>query len=70
MSMETNKNIGWECPKCGRIWGPQIESCLYCNDKDNVLDQQPTKPFIFTTDQWFFIGPYGPYFKDNNLAKD
>ncbi len=24
-------NTGWECPKCGYIWAPQVEGCDYCN---------------------------------------
>lgn len=22
---------GWECPKCGRVWGPQALACDRCN---------------------------------------
>ena len=22
---------GWICPRCGRVWGPQVDSCWDCN---------------------------------------
>lgn len=25
-----NKNMGWECPKCGRVYSPTTEMCLHC----------------------------------------
>lgn len=25
---------GWECPKCGAVYGPHIESCKHCVPKD------------------------------------
>lgn len=24
---------GWECPKCGRVWGPLQSQCVNCNVK-------------------------------------
>ena len=24
-------HTGWECPKCGFVWAPQVEGCDYCN---------------------------------------
>lgn len=24
---------GWVCPKCGRIYGPMMMTCDYCNNK-------------------------------------
>lgn len=26
-----NINYGWVCPKCGRVYAPNQEMCLYCN---------------------------------------
>ena len=23
---------GWTCPKCGRVYAPHVQECLYCND--------------------------------------
>ena len=23
--------FGWECPKCGRVWGPDTTGCRPCN---------------------------------------
>lgn len=25
------KNLGWECPKCGRVYAPFIGECNNCN---------------------------------------
>jgi len=25
------KAIGWECPKCKRVWGPNVVQCGPCN---------------------------------------
>ena len=24
-------NEGWQCPKCGRVWGPIVVECGPCN---------------------------------------
>lgn len=24
-------NMGWACPKCGKVWAPLIPVCLDCN---------------------------------------
>ena len=28
-------NYGWICPKCGRVYAPSQEMCLYCKG-DNI----------------------------------
>lgn len=29
--------LGWECPKCHRVWGPQVAGCEVCNrEKDDA----------------------------------
>jgi len=24
-------HTGWQCPVCGRIWGPTVKECKECN---------------------------------------
>lgn len=26
-------NVGWECPRCARIYGPTVTDCSPCNKK-------------------------------------
>lgn len=26
-----NKKMGWECPKCGRVYAPTWFECQHCN---------------------------------------
>lgn len=33
-------NMGWECPKCGRIYGPNFPVCTRCNEIINQKEQQ------------------------------
>ena len=28
---------GWICPKCGRVYSPSTEMCLYCGGNTNVM---------------------------------
>lgn len=28
--------MGWTCPKCERVYGPQIPSCEFCNAAANL----------------------------------
>lgn len=28
---------GWVCPKCGRVYGPFIEQCFYCNSSNYTV---------------------------------
>ena len=28
----TNPDMGWTCPKCGRVYSPSVEECWRCND--------------------------------------
>lgn len=25
------KHVGWECPKCAKVYGPHIDQCINCN---------------------------------------
>ena len=48
-------NYGWICPKCGRVYAPNQEMCLYCgpNEKtptiNNLGDWISTNPCIVDT---------------------
>ena len=34
-NIEQNEDVplGWECPKCGRVWSPYDSECVWCNGK-------------------------------------
>lgn len=32
----------WECPRCSRIWGPEVQACAHCNSK--ISDAEPDSP--------------------------
>lgn len=27
---KSNSNLGWECPKCNRVYAPNIVMCIHC----------------------------------------
>lgn len=33
----TTYNVGWVCPKCGSIYGPNTQECYRCN-RDNITN--------------------------------
>lgn len=37
-------NYGWVCPKCGRVYAPNQEMCLYCGGGNVSSPVTPTKP--------------------------
>ena len=37
---------GWECPKCGRIFGPHVTECHYCNSIDPHIEPSIRVVFI------------------------
>ena len=37
-------NYGWVCPKCGRVYAPNQEMCLYCGGGSVSSPVTPTKP--------------------------
>ena len=41
---------GWICPKCGRVYSPSTEMCLYCGGNTNIMPSTTTKilPDIIT----------------------
>lgn len=34
------QNFGWECPKCHRVFGPQITECFYCNKEEVTISYE------------------------------
>ena len=28
---------GWQCPQCGRIYGPFVQECYHCNSFESTL---------------------------------
>lgn len=38
--------FGWTCPKCGKVFGPSVQECVYCNNPVTVNEKQPA-PLIF-----------------------
>lgn len=41
---------GWICPKCGRVYSPSTDMCLYCGGNTNIMPSTTTKilPDIIT----------------------
>lgn len=31
---ENTYQTGWVCPKCGRVYGPYVNECFYCNGRN------------------------------------
>ena len=29
-AMQPTLVLGWECPKCGQVWAPQVHACPNC----------------------------------------
>lgn len=34
---------GWVCPRCGRIYGPMMMVCVYCNNKITIENENLEK---------------------------
>ena len=43
-------NYGWICPKCGRVYAPNQEMCLYCGPNEKI-------PTINNLDDWISTNP-------------
>ena len=39
-------NYGWVCPKCGRVYAPNQEMCLYCGGGSVPKQYDKTQPHI------------------------
>lgn len=44
--MTEQKRMGWECPKCGRIYSPYIPQCLDCpmHERKQKAKQNADRP--------------------------
>lgn len=29
--------VGWECPRCHRVWAPHVVECVYCQPQTEEL---------------------------------
>ena len=36
-------NYGWVCPKCGRVYAPSQEMCLYCGPYSQTDSAKPSR---------------------------
>lgn len=41
---------GWTCPKCGRVYGPNQPTCLYCNDRRVIYATKAIPEWIYKED--------------------
>lgn len=44
---------GWVCPKCGRVYGPMMMTCAFCNNKiskENAENEEQCKE----TSCWYY----------------
>lgn len=39
-----NWNLGWECPKCGRVYSPLTSMCAHCGRSDQIKTNDQTQP--------------------------
>lgn len=69
---ETPKNLGWICPKCGRVNSPYIDRCPCTGDNNPKLPPyKPNNPWIpepIPTIPW--RSPYIPYTESNTWIYD
>ena len=38
----------WMCPKCGRVYGPKVQECGYCNENVRIKEQRWTTKLKLT----------------------
>ena len=46
----TNNNIGWVCPKCGRSINPSNQTCPYCHTQHTDEGLAPGEQMICDSD--------------------
>ena len=39
-------NQGWSCPQCGKVFGPEVQECFYCN-ATTVTTSGTEEPYEF-----------------------
>lgn len=42
-------NYGWVCPKCGRVYAPSQEMCLYCGGTQDEKISRDTMKIYWNT---------------------
>lgn len=66
--------VGWTCPKCGRVYSPFQNFCLYCNDKRVYYATQTTaKPEWIYKEDTFTCPPNNISWEDElrrHIRKD
>ena len=42
-----SNNTGWICPKCGKVYSPNINECLDCNNRQTlpITNPYPSSPY-------------------------
>ena len=35
LKVKPQENTGWTCPKCAKVWSPQVDGCKKCNGDTN-----------------------------------
>lgn len=33
------RNIGWNCPRCGRSYSPEVKECYWCNEDIRQMEK-------------------------------
>ena len=59
---------GWVCPKCERVFGPDVEECEYCNeDLDNVEEREGRDDYMGIE---YYCEGCGENFEKNDWCED
>ena len=78
--MPTFGNVGWICPKCGRVYAPTTPSCFVCGSEDkgaasNKIEEKPPSLLDILNPKLFnnhnFLNQNQPNEnKDSNIEKE
>lgn len=44
IAMNGGQMIGWECPRCGAVYGPQVQTCGRCTERTYTGTGNDTGP--------------------------